>query len=137
MRDPRDTCGAVAACGRWADHRGQHGGYRPVARVAELASRLETLSPRERQALERIADGLTNPEIAADLGVTVRRVVDLCTGIYAKLGLPADNTRCSARLQAAVAFAVGTLHHPGHGATASVPLVVTRQVQDADTERTA
>ena len=29
---PRPVCGVVATCGRWAGHRGQHGGFRPGRR---------------------------------------------------------------------------------------------------------
>lgn len=44
------------------------------------------LSPREREVLTRLADGSTNPEIAAELGVSNETVKTLVTRTYAKLG---------------------------------------------------
>ncbi len=44
------------------------------------------LSPRERQLLVRIADGRTNEEIAADLGVAVDTVKTTLMRLRKKLG---------------------------------------------------
>jgi LuxR family maltose regulon positive regulatory protein len=46
----------------------------------------EPLTPREGEVLALIADGLTNPEIAARLFVTVGTVKSYVNGIFAKLG---------------------------------------------------
>jgi DNA-binding NarL/FixJ family response regulator len=67
---------------------------RPVAtpqriELAErrLADRADGLSPREREVAARIACGLSNDGIAADLGVAPATVVTLRKRAYAKLGL--------------------------------------------------
>ena len=39
----------------------------------ELLDRLSRLTPRERQVFERVTHGQTNSELAADLGISVRR----------------------------------------------------------------
>jgi LuxR family maltose regulon positive regulatory protein len=47
----------------------------------------ETLTPREREVLQLVAAGLTNPAIAAELVVSVTTVKTHVRNIYAKLGV--------------------------------------------------
>jgi LuxR family maltose regulon positive regulatory protein len=56
----------------------------------------EPLTPREREVLRLMADGLTNAEIAARLFVTVGTVKTYVNGIFAKLGAT-SRTRAVAR----------------------------------------
>ena len=51
------------------------------------------LTWRESEVLALIAEGLTNPQIADTLGISVRTVVHRTTGIYMKLNV---NTRLEA-----------------------------------------
>jgi DNA-binding NarL/FixJ family response regulator len=51
---------------------------------------LRALSPREREVLAMMAEGRTNQAIAERLGLAERTVEKHCTGIFAKLGLPAS-----------------------------------------------
>ena len=58
-----------------------------------LASRredgpLDDLTPREREVLQLIAEGCSNPAIAAELGITLRSAEKYVSSIFAKLGLP-------------------------------------------------
>jgi DNA-binding NarL/FixJ family response regulator len=52
---------------------------------------LETLTPREREVLELMAEGQTNRAIAEQLGVTERAVERHVTAIFEKLGLSAGD----------------------------------------------
>ena len=54
------------------------------------ASPLDDLTPRERQVLALIAQGLSNAGIARDLVVTVAAIERHVTGIFEKLGLHAS-----------------------------------------------
>jgi DNA-binding NarL/FixJ family response regulator len=54
-----------------------------AARGAEVAQ----LTPRERQVLERLADGWDNAQIARDLGLAEQTVRNYVTNIYEKLGV--------------------------------------------------
>jgi DNA-binding NarL/FixJ family response regulator len=49
---------------------------------------LSTLTPREREVLELVAEGRTNKAIADRLGVTQRAVTKHVTSIFSKLDLP-------------------------------------------------
>ena len=49
---------------------------------------LESLTPREREVLQGIAEGLSNPAIADRLGITLRSAEKYVSSIFAKLGLP-------------------------------------------------
>ena len=49
---------------------------------------LETLTPREREVLQGIAEGLSNPAIADRLGITLRSAEKYVSSIFLKLGLP-------------------------------------------------
>lgn len=57
---------------------------------------VEALTPRERQVLELVADGLSNKAIAARLGVSDETVKFHLTAIFGKLG--ASNRTDAVRL---------------------------------------
>ena len=65
----------------------------PAAAPAEpdpgpsLGARFPDLTPREVDVLERIADGRTNPQIAAELFLTVPTVKSYVNQVFAKLGV--------------------------------------------------
>ncbi|SBN61401.1 DNA-binding response regulator, NarL/FixJ family, contains REC and HTH domains [Curtobacterium sp. 9128] len=65
----------------------------PLARTAvtrppaSLRQRFPELTPREADVLERIADGRTNPEIAAELFLTVPTVKSYVNQLFQKLGV--------------------------------------------------
>ena len=88
------------------------GGLRPAARRStrrwwrcwwagrRLDDPLGALTPREREVLELMAEGLSNRGIADRLVVTERAVEKHVTNIFAKLGLTAtaeDHRRVRAR----------------------------------------
>ena len=50
---------------------------------------LQTLTEREREVLERIAEGLSNQAIAAEMAITLRSVEKYVSSVFTKLGLPA------------------------------------------------
>ncbi|ROP63304.1 response regulator transcription factor [Curtobacterium sp. ZW137] len=52
-----------------------------------LRDRFPELTPREADVLERIADGRTNPEIAAELFLTVPTVKSYVNQLFQKLGV--------------------------------------------------
>jgi DNA-binding NarL/FixJ family response regulator len=66
-------------------------------------SPLSELSPRERDVLEMMAQGLSNNAIANELVVTERAVEHHVTSIFSKLGLPA-NGREHRRVLAVLAY---------------------------------
>jgi DNA-binding NarL/FixJ family response regulator len=45
------------------------------------------LTPRERQLVKAVAEGCTNKEIAARLGLSVQTVKNQLSSLYAKLGV--------------------------------------------------
>jgi DNA-binding NarL/FixJ family response regulator len=55
--------------------------------VPSLGARFPDLTPREVDVLERIADGRTNPQIAAELFLTVPTVKSYVNQVFAKLGV--------------------------------------------------
>ena len=71
----------------------QRRGLAPAAKAA-----VESLTPREKQVLRALADGLDNKEIANRLGITVETERNYLSNVFAKLGV-------HSRLQALV-FAV-------------------------------
>lgn len=74
--------------------------------VSQLMNRrdpLDTLSPREREVLALMAQGLDNPTIAAALHITERSVSKHIGNIFAKLGLPPDE-RGDRRVLAVLAY---------------------------------
>jgi DNA-binding NarL/FixJ family response regulator len=66
----------------------QHRGTGPVATLRSPPDRTSraTLTPREGEVLVRLAQGLRAPQIAEDLGISVRAVNDRKRRIYRKLG---------------------------------------------------
>jgi DNA-binding NarL/FixJ family response regulator len=67
------------------------------------AGPLDDLTPRERETLEAMAEGLSNAAIAARLVVTERAVEKHVTSIFAKLRLPAT-AESHRRVLAVLAF---------------------------------
>ncbi len=66
-----------------------------LARVVEetrAAGGLATLSPRENQVLDLMAQGLSNKAIAERLHLSIKTVEPLVSSIFTKLRLPADST---------------------------------------------
>jgi LuxR family maltose regulon positive regulatory protein len=59
----------------------------------------EPLTPREHEVLQLIADGLSNPEIAERLFITVSTVKSYVNGIFGKLGAT-SRTQAVARARA-------------------------------------
>ena len=49
---------------------------------------LQTLTEREREVLERIAEGLSNQAIAAEMAITLHSVEKYVSSVFTKLGLP-------------------------------------------------
>jgi DNA-binding NarL/FixJ family response regulator len=49
---------------------------------------LRTLTPREREVLQRLAEGLSNQAIAEQLAITLRSAEKYVSSIFRKLGLP-------------------------------------------------
>jgi DNA-binding NarL/FixJ family response regulator len=49
---------------------------------------LDTLTARERDVLQLLAEGLSNPAIAERMGITLRSAEKYVSSIFAKLGLP-------------------------------------------------
>ena len=61
-----------------------------VMEVVEVPDEIErpVLSPRQNEVLGYLKQGLTNPQIAARLGVTERTVKAHCQEVYDRLGVP-------------------------------------------------
>ena len=49
---------------------------------------LQSLTPREREVLQLLAEGLSNPAIAERTGITLRSAEKYVSSIFVKLGLP-------------------------------------------------
>ncbi|WP_203579303.1 response regulator transcription factor [Microbacterium hibisci] len=75
------------------------------ARAAE--GRLAPLTPREREVLGLMAEGLTNAGIAARLWLTERTVESHVTSVFTKLGIVSSETE-NRRVRAVVAFLEAT-----------------------------
>ena len=63
---------------------------------------LKSLSPREREVLQLVGEGLSNPAVAERLGITLRSAEKHVSSVFAKLGLPDtgnENRRVLAVLQ--------------------------------------
>jgi DNA-binding NarL/FixJ family response regulator len=73
------------------------------AREREQRSRLEALTPREREILAQIAEGKGNAAIAESLVLTKRAVEKHINSIFAKLALP-NSSDISRRVKAALLF---------------------------------
>jgi DNA-binding CsgD family transcriptional regulator len=61
-----------------------------------IVGALPRLSPREEQVLERMARGMTNSEVAADLFVSTHAVKYHLASIYRKFGV-SNRTHAAAR----------------------------------------
>jgi DNA-binding NarL/FixJ family response regulator len=62
----------------------------PAARepvVPETSAAVTTLSPREREVLNLLAEGMTNPEIAETLFISTRTAANHVSNILARLDL--------------------------------------------------
>lgn len=68
--------------------------------VANRRSALDALSPREREVLELMARGMSNPQIATQLVLSAGAVSKHVANVFTKLGLPPeeDNRRVRAVL---------------------------------------
>jgi DNA-binding NarL/FixJ family response regulator len=77
-------------------------------RLPDAEARLAALSPQERRVVTLLADGLTNKEIARQLGLSDNTVKNYLVGVYGKLGV-------KRRSEAAVCFYKGarTPNRPG------------------------
>jgi hypothetical protein len=86
-----ETCGVVATCGRWKDHRGQHGGFRPV-RPSLVdrdvpAHRLgRAPSPRQLEILAEIIIHAGHGPAAACLGLSLQTVKNTVDALHARIG---------------------------------------------------
>ena len=60
---------------------------KPVLSEAEVSEIVESLSERELEVLELIAEGLTNQEVATRLYLSLHTVKVHARNIYAKLGV--------------------------------------------------
>jgi FixJ family two-component response regulator len=56
------------------------------ARLAELRRRVEALTPRERQVMQRVIAGLLNKQIAAELGASERTIKIHRANVMRKMG---------------------------------------------------
>jgi DNA-binding NarL/FixJ family response regulator len=74
----------------------------PVATAAEPAPTPAVLSPRERQIASAVAEGMSNRDIAAALGITEQTVKNHLTAIFTKM-------KVTSRLQ----LALSVLKHRG------------------------
>jgi DNA-binding NarL/FixJ family response regulator len=59
-----------------------------LLRASRASGPLETLTPREREVLELIAQGMSNQAIAKRMVVTLRSAEKHVSSIFSKLGLP-------------------------------------------------
>ena len=91
--------------------RTAHAGQSPLS-PAVAARVIDQLTPREREVLRLIADGLSNKRIARELGVAEKTVKTHVGHVLAKLGVP---DRTSAALHAVRAGLVAEGPGPGSG----------------------
>jgi len=76
---------------------------RLVQARAKRKSKLEWLTPRERDVLEAMARGMSNSAIGAHLGIGIRSVEKHISSIFAKLGLH-EELDVHRRVQAVLTF---------------------------------
>jgi LuxR family maltose regulon positive regulatory protein len=81
-RDAQESPGMIAFMQRLV-----HAGGEPSRSAAAAAADVETLSPREHHILTLISQGLSNKEIARNLGITAETVKSHVKNIFAKLGV--------------------------------------------------
>ena len=74
---------------------------REQAKLSEIRARLDTLTPREREVLERVVSGKLNKQIAGDLGITEATVKMHRARVMAKMEVQsvAELTRLTDRCQ--------------------------------------
>ena len=53
-----------------------------------MCENIDRLSPRAREALAHLGEGLANKELAADLGVSESRIKELVVEVLHTLGVP-------------------------------------------------
>jgi DNA-binding NarL/FixJ family response regulator len=85
-----DLVGAVRAVASGQSLIDPHAASQLMARLQAAADRpgpLAGLSPRERDTLELIGDGLTNRQIAERLDIAEKTVKNYASTLYAKLGM--------------------------------------------------
>ena len=71
---------------------------------ARRGSRLDSLTPREREVLELMAEGRDNTAIAETLVITERAVSKHISNVFAKLGLPPGDSGGHRRVLAVLAY---------------------------------
>ncbi|GAB2947493.1 response regulator transcription factor [Micromonospora polyrhachis] len=84
------TLSTSAAEALWPGRRNGAAGNRPGSETDPLdspAGRVASLTPREREILDRLARGLANQEIARDLHLAERTVKTHVSSVLAKLGV--------------------------------------------------
>ncbi|MEM9531207.1 MAG: response regulator [Pseudomonadota bacterium] len=77
-------------------------GHEVVLEKTEIEQRVESLTARERQVMERVADGQANKVVALDLGISQRTVEIHRTHVMEKMGVRT------------LAHLVRSLHRIGH-----------------------
>jgi two-component system response regulator DevR len=106
-------CVHTVASGRSALDPAFVAAVRNRLRSESVDPRVSGLTPREREVLSLIADGLTNRQIGARLSLSEKTVKNYVTGLLGKLGL-------QSRTQAAVLH-VGTRARPAQQAQPLLP----------------
>lgn len=80
-----------------------------LATMLTSRARLERLTPRELEVLERMHRGLTNKEAAKDLGISPRTVEIHCSNILNKLGVRSKVDAMKIIVEAKTAEMIGVL----------------------------
>src|SRR5436190_698269 len=96
---PRRRCASPARCSSWR----AAGRRRARRRRAPGSTGLDSLSGREREVAELVAQGRTNKQIAGELFLSEKTVESHMAKVFTKLGVSA---------RAAVAEAVGRARTP-------------------------
>jgi DNA-binding NarL/FixJ family response regulator len=79
--------GVVAAGGLWFDPRVLEAASRPGEPADPTSGRLASLTPREREIVMLIGEGLRNEEAGRRLGISEKTVRNHLTAIFDKLGV--------------------------------------------------
>ena len=74
---------------------------------------LKALTEREREALQLVGQGLSNPAIAEQLGITLRSTEKHISSVFSKLGLPDTGTE-NRRVLAVLAAPAPLRAEPAH-----------------------